>query len=259
MARDFTSASDKVENTSFSLTGYPFTMAVKANVNSFSSGQGLIGIVDKSVVNVNYGILKQASTTTGFRIFARNTSFTGSNGATGRNTGQWYFLVAVFRSATDRELFIDGSSDVTSATSVTYNSNVDAVSVGQLTDSTPTDSMDAKMADAAIWPVALTNDEVNAYSNGVNPSRIRPNARINWPIYGNSSTEADVSGNGFNGTVTGATKTDHAPVGRYATMPRYRPTVGIVVPAGRIMSSLAGHGGLAGFGGIAGAGGGLAG
>jgi hypothetical protein len=40
-----------------------------------------------------------------------------------------------------------------------------------------------------------------------------------WPLWGVASPEPDLSGSGNNGTVTGATKADHAPVGRYAHKP----------------------------------------
>lgn len=74
------------------------------------------------------------------------------------------------------------------------------------------------------------------------------------------STQGDLSGNGNDGTITGAVDTAHAPIrpisggGKIFIFPR--PSV---APSGRIMGSLAGMGGLAGAGGLAGRSGGMAG
>lgn len=51
-----------------------------------------------------------------------------------------------------------------------------------------------------------------------------------YPLYGNSSPEPDISGNGHNGTLTSTVKRDHAPVGRYVSAPGYRPQI-VISPA----------------------------
>lgn len=78
--------------------------------------------------------------------------------------------------------------------------------------------LDARMADVAIWNAALSPAEVGALAKGVSPLLIRPaNLKGYWPLWGASSPEADLSGNGNAATITGTVNAaDHGPVGIYA-------------------------------------------
>jgi hypothetical protein len=94
---------------------------------------------------------------------------------------------------------------------------------------------DGDAAEFAIWNGNLNVGEIASPGPA---SRIRPDLlQIHSPIYGSGSVEADLSGNGNNGTVTGTTKSDHPPVGPYAPVPLWTPVAaGGAPPAGGVVS-----------------------
>lgn len=75
---------------------------------------------------------------------------------------------------------------------------------------------DGTIAEVTLWAeVALTASEISALAQGVSPNLIRPIGRLfQWPMWGVASPEPDISGSSNNGTVTGTSLADHAPVGR---------------------------------------------
>lgn len=69
-----------------------------------------------------------------------------------------------------------------------------------------------RIADAAIWNIALTQTEITALSHGTRPYLIRPTALKGWwPLDGLVSPEVDLSGNANNGTLTGTSLAFGAP------------------------------------------------
>lgn len=71
-------------------------------------------------------------------------------------------------------------------------------------------ALDAVLADGAIWPLALSNNEIFAMGRGTNPARVRPGQHaLLMPMYGADSPEPDFSGNQRNGIITGTTQADH--------------------------------------------------
>ena len=81
--------------------------------------------------------------------------------------------------------------------------------------------MAGRIAEAAIWNVALTDSEVQALASGVSPLRVRPESlQAYWPLFAVTGNAIDYSGKGNdltdNGTVGVA---DHAPVGPMFAFP----------------------------------------
>jgi hypothetical protein len=129
-------------------------------------------------------------------------------------TNAWHHVCAVFASPTSRTIYVDGVAAATNAQdeSVAWP-GFGIVEVCRL--NTNGANATGRVAEAAIWTVALSAAEIDALWRGVPPGRVRPAALfLYWPLWGVAATEPDLSGNGRNGTVTGATAADHAPVGR---------------------------------------------
>lgn len=59
---------------------------------------------------------------------------------------------------------------------------------------------------------SLTSEEITALGNGVRIKDLGRVLELNMPLDGIESTEPDLSGNGNNGTVNGATKANHPPI-----------------------------------------------
>lgn len=114
-------------------------------------------------------------------------------------------------------------TDTGSAQSITVNSGTPktgstAVSYTAYTNETyrvsypGTEQYLGSMADWAFWNVILTQEEIKALAAGIRPYRIRPKSLICYlPLGGLSSPEPDLSGNAFNGVVTGATYANDPP------------------------------------------------
>lgn len=76
-----------------------------------------------------------------------------------------------------------------------------------------------RLAHQGAWNKILTLGEMEEFRRGRGAQNA--NLRGLWPLWGVASPELDLSGNLNNGTVTGATAADHAPVGRYAQPRRF--------------------------------------
>jgi hypothetical protein len=75
------------------------------------------------------------------------------------------------------------------------------------------------IAECGFWSVSLTANEFASLAAGACPSTIRPASLLAyWPLYGLTDPEVDLSGNAFNGDVSGGsggpTAANHAPVVR---------------------------------------------
>jgi hypothetical protein len=218
MSRLFDDANNEyAEIDSAVVATYPLTMAAWFYTDSIALRQTILAIADKDVADhfhqliahglaagdpVRYqcqggGAVVIASTTTGF------------------SANTWHHACAIGRNATDRSVFIDGGSEGTNAQDKTP-ANLDRTSIGRTGDSTPTFYMSGRIAEAAVWNVDLTDDEVVSLAGGVSPLRVRPESLVAyWPLYGVGSPEPDYIGTYdltlFSGD-SGPVVADHAPV-----------------------------------------------
>ncbi len=71
-----------------------------------------------------------------------------------------------------------------------------------------------RIAEVAVWNVALSSGEISALAHGAPPSKIRPGNLVGyWPLHGFASPEPDLRENSHNGTLTGTTEANHCPCG----------------------------------------------
>ena len=128
----------------------------------------------------------------------------------------WNHACGVFTSSTDRAAFLNGANKGTNATSVAPTGIVlTRIGASPVTSGgSPFQLMSGRIAEAAIWNVALTDAEVAALARGVSPLRIRrASLQGYWPVYGTGSPEPDYSGTALHMTLTGTPAVaDHAPV-----------------------------------------------
>jgi hypothetical protein len=113
-----------------------------------------------------------------------------TSAATSLNT--WQHACAVFASSTSRTAYLDGGNSGSNTTSNNPTS-LNVVAVGAR--ATPGTYFSGKLAELAIWDVALTADEVAQLGLGYSPLLVRPgNLVAYWPLYGNNSPETDIVG-----------------------------------------------------------------
>lgn len=215
-ARNFiVTSTDSVARAENIITAYPFTMAcrIKYNGSNVAGTRFVMSIGRQS--NVLWGLYVYDGQPI---IYATDGSTSSEVGGTSVSYGVWYDYVLVFTSATDRKLYVNGTQDISATLSVTFTTTaVNRIAVGK-NASVGFSSTAMDVADFGLWDVALNANEIAAFSAKEGPHLIRPaSLKIYWPLYGTSGTsfEADLSGNKDSGTVTGATLSDHAPVGPY--------------------------------------------
>lgn len=190
-------------------TATPLTLGCWFYADDVAVNHNLMGIFNKDEVDEWFTLIFAGAVSD--KVVAQ----VGISGAaltsTSATINTWHYATGVFTSSTSRDVFIDGGGKG-SNTDTFAPSGVNRVSVGRKGGPTPADYFSGRIAEAAIWDVALTDVEVAVLATGVSPLRVRPaNLKGYWPIFG-ASPETDYSGQGNNLTVTGATIADHAPV-----------------------------------------------
>lgn len=137
---------------------------------------------------------------------------TGTGGGTPASTsganitaGNWYHGCGVFTSSTSRAAYVNGNFKGTDTTANTVGSVTNIVLGGAYVAGGIAPNWNGLLADAAVWSVALTDNEVAALAKGVPAYLIRPAAlKIYYPLYGLASPEPDFSGNAANSTLAGS-------------------------------------------------------
>ncbi|MCH7939270.1 MAG: hypothetical protein IID13_05950 [Candidatus Marinimicrobia bacterium] len=162
----FNGTDDYVERDVQVVSGYPFVLLAVFRTDTTVTNI-LVSLMDKSVHNIQF-YLRIASFGT-VEIGARNTTNQSVTSTETYNDGKTHTALAIFRSATDRELFVDGASVASDTASVIYPSSVDRYSVGRFGDASPDQYFKGEIFLAQVFDRGLTADEVKAYSSGALP------------------------------------------------------------------------------------------
>lgn len=121
-------------------------------------------------------------------------SYSGSSQpatTTGYSADTWHHGCAVSRSATDKSVFLDGGGEGTDATSTASSMpGLDRTAVGYLSDSSPSQYMDGRVAEVGIWDVALIDAEVAMLAAGAAPLMVRPESLVTYlPLIRDDDTD----------------------------------------------------------------------
>lgn len=212
MSRDFNGTTQYLSGSAV-LTATPLTMACWFLANNATATYALMSLGVAGSANHRFS-LYTAGAVAGdpIRVITQTTGTSFADSTTGYSANIWQHACGVFASATDRRAYVNGGSEGTNATSripAGINSSYLAAQHG----ASPVVLFSGRIAEAAIWDVALSASEIAALARGVSPLRIRPgNLKAYWPLYGVGSPEPDYIG-GFHMTLNNApTQADHAPV-----------------------------------------------
>lgn len=133
--------------------------------------------------------------------------------------GKWYHLVGTHVGAGNLKLYVDGVDRATLATSgnsYTGYATPELLTAPATRITTQTAvALNGRVAEVKLWNAALTLNEILQEMRCGAPVSKLANLQAYWPLWGVASPEPDLSGQGKNGTVTGAISADHAPVGPY--------------------------------------------
>lgn len=92
--------------------------------------------------------------------------------------GTWHQGGAVYTSHTSRTAYIDGAAGSPETTDTGVINASDRISIGRAGDNSPDWYMDGKIAEAAIWNVALTDAEMAILGAGKSPLFVRPGSLV---------------------------------------------------------------------------------
>lgn len=175
MAYDFNGSSHYIEATYIPVTAAPLTLAGWFNSDSDTTSQTIISITNSG--GQERFLLTASGGVTGDPV--RATTIQGNVGAaadsaTGYSANTWHHAAGVFASSTSRIAYIDGvggTAETTSRTPGTMNTTRIGVTVG---GGARSNYMNGRLAEVAIWNVALSAVEIAALAKGIKPFLIRP-------------------------------------------------------------------------------------
>ncbi len=130
------------------------------------------------------------------------------------NTAAWYNVVGVFASSTDRKIYVNGTQENSDTSSMTTTS-LNRYSVGARGIPAPSYGLyaNAKIAEVAVWSVALTSAEILQLAKGANPQWIqRPSLASYLPGWTGLSPDLDLVSGTMGLTNAPTQSTDHPPV-----------------------------------------------
>lgn len=218
MARLFDDASSEyAEYAGAVVSSYPLTMACWFRTDSVTINQMLMSIVDNSNQQTRDAELGIFGTVGGDPLRARKDGQNGSSVGT-VVANQWMHAAGVFE-ASQVTGYLDGTAGTPNAQVDSLAAAADTTSVGRRnTGAAANLYMSGRIAEAAIWNVALSAASVSALSGGSSPLTVRPDALVAyWPLWGTHSTEIDlhprsVDATDYDLTLNGTTSSNGPPV-----------------------------------------------
>jgi hypothetical protein len=190
--REFVAASSQqFTNNIPTVSATPITLAVWGRPTSLTISQLALGIASSTNGWRHELTFSGAVSGDPYRAISTTSSSAVAEAAP-YSINQWQHLAGVFGSSTSRILSPNGLPAATNTTTRSI-ANFDTVTVGARYDSAAL-FFSGAIAEACIWSVALTADEVLSLSLGASPFFIRPASIIFYaPLTGNS-TEPNIVG-----------------------------------------------------------------
>lgn len=214
MARLFDdSASEHGEVTAVPAVNAPLSMACWFYSDDAGAQQTLMSVAHSVTAN-HYQALIADGTLANDPIYASSRAGGSARSAitaVGYSVNTWHHALGVFAASNSRSTYLDGGNKATDTNSVTPTAT--RTSIGRLGRSTPGLYMSGRIAEAAIWNVALSDDDALALAAGFCPLMVRPDALVAyWPLIGVNSPETDEVAPANNLTLSGTAQADHPPI-----------------------------------------------
>ncbi len=176
-------------------TAAPLTFACWFRSSDNATSQDLISIGNSA--GTDYFTVNAGGATAGdpIRAITRQGVTTAiAVSSTGYTANTWHHACAVFSAANARAAYIDGGSKGTETTSATPASlNQTRLGARASVEATTNTALNGRIAQCAIWNVALNDAEIAALARGIAPPYVQPAACIGyWPVWGLHSPEIDL-------------------------------------------------------------------
>jgi len=226
MARDFPGSGTNVVRIlnptgPLDMSSTDFTIAAWIKPDTVPGGGAnahVVGKAGNTAASVQYGLL--LIDTSGAKAVLQWGDGVGTlqsiTSATNISTGVWTHVCAKTTAGTGlSKLFLNGVLSTTATRTVTLGDTASNFVIGARGDGS-TNPYDGKVAEVAVWNVALTDAEIAALGKGVSPFLVRPkNLMAYYSLWGvGAADEPDLSGNAQTLTETGTVGVaDHSPTG----------------------------------------------
>lgn len=231
MSRLFDDASSQfLDVGSVAIAGYPLTMACWFWCDDTARSQALVSLANSSShARLELNLAGNLPYPPPLIAFASDGSSYGyASSSIPYPTNQWAHACAVFTSSTSRTIYLDGGNSGSNTASAPFPGGMNTTSIGRQKTLAVGSYMSGKIAEAAIWDVALTAGEALELARGKIPYLVRPASLVSyWKLLGRTSPEIDIIGR-YELAVTGATASDHPRVIGHSKIILGKPTSGSI-------------------------------
>jgi hypothetical protein len=174
MALSLNGSSSYIGATSTPITAAPFSMACWFNPLSATAGGVLMAIGNSAGTDRFQLAANGDQANDPITFYAQQGASNATASATGYVLNTWQHAAAVCSGVTSRSIFRNGAQKNTNTTSI-IPASLNSILIGARWSGGARGSFfNGRIAEAAIWNVALTDDEVLSLSKGFAPSLIRP-------------------------------------------------------------------------------------
>lgn len=201
MARSFNGSTDLIDCGSSAVLIPPaITISCWVNPTGYPSSYAGIVCNDNGTASIVQTFLKADGT---LAMYVGSVHYDGG-GVHTLSLGTWYNVICVYSNSIGFLTgYVNGSFDGSVATSGALGAGTGDLQFG-CESLGPSRKLNGLLADVGIWSTGLGAGEIAALAAGARPHRVRRGSLIGyWPLNGTSSPEPDLSGNAFNGTLTG--------------------------------------------------------
>ena len=216
MARQFDDASnERLEIEQAVLSGTPFVMACWVNLDDITTHKNFMWLGDGDVNDNYFRLFTNASNDIVYANAVNGASYAALTSST-ITAGVWHHVCAIFASATDRRILLNGGSKGTNTTNVTPV-GLDRTAIGVLAKAARDQYMDGHIAEASIWdlsnwPGATDADKANNFETiipslvaGFSPTHFPLGLAAYWPLIRGLNDKVG----GYNLTANGTVVSDH--------------------------------------------------
>lgn len=190
MAYNFNGTTQYLQRSSAPATAVPLTLAAWMNADSgLDAGDteltGLSVNDSDNVQEFTIELSRQGGVNNAVAVAFSTATGGFAVSSTNPVQGTWHHVTGVFTSNTSRTVYLDGGGSGTDTTNVTPT-NISDVTIATVLNATlPIKLLDGKVAEAAIWNVALTAAEAAILAKGYSPMLVRPQSLVFYaPLIG---------------------------------------------------------------------------
>ena len=175
MAYNFNGSNQHLSTASAPSNGYPMTLALWSITTTVVTGTGQ-RMFSVSASNGHRNQLARDSANIQCNSVGSSGAGTAfANSQISANT--WFHQAGTFASATDRKLYFNGAEVATNTTNPGSQNTFDRVLIGAA--GSPVGLYyDGTIAEAGVWNVALTADEIASLAKGMTCDKVRPQSLV---------------------------------------------------------------------------------